>query len=120
MAVTVSRPSGKRLDDVRSLRFRFRTLAFSGNYATGGESITAQAVGMKQVYAVIPLDTMVRAAAGTTGVQPVFDIASDFRSFTVRMLEDAAGVAGATIGVEKNNAEAYIAGSQINVLVLGS
>lgn len=119
MAVTVSRPSGRRADDVRALRFRFRTLAFSGNYATGGETVTARSLQLRRILAVIPADSLIRAANGVTGVTPVFDVASDGSQVVIRALEDAGGAAGATVGVEKNNAEAYVASSSINVLVIG-
>jgi hypothetical protein len=119
MAVAVSRPSGRRADDVRALRFRFRTLSFSGNYATGGETITAASVGLKRILAVVPLDLMIRAANGVSGVWPVFDVASDGRSVVVRSLEDAAGAAGTAFGQEKTNAEAYIASSKLDVLFVG-
>lgn len=119
MAVTVSRPSGIRADDVRALRFRFRTLTFSGNYATGGEAITARSLGLFRVLAVIPADMLLRAPAGVTGVLPVFDISSDRKTVTIRALEDAAGAAGTALGQEKTNAEAYIASSKIDVLFVG-
>jgi hypothetical protein len=119
MAVALTRPSGRRADDVRALRFRFRSLAFSGNYATGGETITAASVGLKRILAVVPLDLMVRAASGVTGVWPVFDISSTGTSVVVRSLEDAAGAAGSPFGQEKTNAEAYIANSKLDVLFIG-
>lgn len=119
MPVAVSRPSGRRADDVRALRFRFKTLTFSGNYTTGGETITAKSVGLFRILGVVPLDSLIRAPAGVTGIQPVFDISSDGKTLTVRALEDAAGVAGAPIGQEKNTAEAYIASSKLDVLFVG-
>lgn len=119
MATTVSRPSGRRADDVRALRFRFRSLAFSGNYATGGETVQAAAVGLKRILGVVALDHLVRAANGVTGVIPVFDVAADGRSVVIRMLEDAGGVTGTPIGAEKTNAEAYIASSELDVLFIG-
>ena len=119
MAVARSRPSGRRAEDVRSLRIRFRTLTFSGNYATGGETITARDLGLVRILGVIPLDTLVRAPNGVTGVQPVFDVAADGRQVVIRMLEDAAGVAGTPVGQEKTNAEAYIASSKLDILVVG-
>lgn len=119
MAVAPSRPSGRRADDVRALRFRFRTLTFSGNYATGGETLTAQSVGLKRILGVVPLDLMLRAAAGITGVWPVFDVAADGRSVVIRALEDSAGAAGTPFGQEKTNAEAYIASSKLDVIIVG-
>lgn len=119
MAVATSRPSGRRSEDVRSLRFRFRTLTFSGNYATGGESFTAKQFSLIRVLGVIPLDSVIAAPNGATGVLPKIDVASDGRTFTIRALEDAAGAAGAPVGAEKNNAEAYIANSKLDVLLVG-
>lgn len=119
MAVTLTRPAGRRADDVRALRFRFRSIAFSGNYATGGETITAASVGLKRILAVVPLDSLIRAANGVTGVLPVFDIASTGTSVVVRSLEDAAGAAGTPLAQEKTNAEAYIANSKLDVLFIG-
>lgn len=122
MAVTITRPLGRRADDVRALRFRFRTLTFTGNYATGGESIivgTTQNLGLRRILGVIPLDSLIRDPAGNTGVVPVFTVAADGKSVTVRSLEDAAGAAGATIGQEKTNAEAYVANSKLDVIFVG-
>jgi hypothetical protein len=120
MAVTVSRPSGRRADDVRSLRFRFRTFTFSGTYSTAtGETITAKSVGLFRFLGVIPLDSLVRAPAGVTGVIPVFDLSTDGKTLTIRMLEDAGGAAQAPIGAQKDNGEAYIASSKIDLLLIG-
>lgn len=127
MAITLSRPSGRRSDDVRSLRFRHRTITFSGNYAQGGELLDVRAgsatktpnLGMSRILAIVPLDGLIRAPAGVTGLIPVIDVASDGKTATIRALEDAAGAAGATVGVEKNNAEAYVASSKLDVLIIG-
>lgn len=119
MAVTVTRPSGRRADDIRALRLRYRDIAFSGNYATGGETISAASLSLKRILGVIPLDTLIRAANGVTGVQPVFDISADGRTLIIRALEDAAGAAGTPVGQEKTNAEAYIASSKLSVIIVG-
>lgn len=111
--------AGGRSDDVRALKFRFRKLSFSGNYATGGETVTAKSLGLKRIAGIIPLDTLIRAANGVTGVVPVFDVASNGESVVVRALEDAAGAAGTPVGQEKTNAEAYIASSEIDVCIVG-
>lgn len=118
MAVTITRPSGRRADDVRALRFRFRTLTFSGSYATGGETITAKSVGLKRVLGVLPMDLLARPAAAITGTVPVFDVSTDGTTVTVRHLTDAAGAAQATVGVEKT-AGAYTGTPLISVLFVG-
>ena len=121
MAVAVTKPSeaGGRADDVRALKFRLRKLSFSGNYATGGETVTAKVLGLKRISACVPLDSFIRAANGVTGVFPVFDVASNGEQVVIRALEDAAGAAGTTVGQEKTNAEAYVANSELDVLFLG-
>lgn len=118
MAVTVTRPL-VRSDDVRALRFRHRRLSFSGNYATGGETITANQLGLNRIYGILMLDSLIRAAAGVTGVEPVIDIAADRKSVVIRALEDAAGAAGTPLGQEKTNAEAYIASSILDIIAIG-
>jgi hypothetical protein len=119
MAVTISRPSGRRADDVRALRFRFRRLDFSGNYATGGETVTARSLGLSRVLYVTPQDPLTAAPNGVTGTVPKFEIAADGKSFLVRQVEDAAGAAGTPVGQEKTNGEAYIASSYLNLLIVG-
>lgn len=120
MAVAVSRPSGRRADDIRALRFRFRTLTFSGNYSqANNEVVTAQSVGLKRILGVIQLDTFVAAPNGVTGVFMKIDVSSDGRSVTFQMIEDSAGAAGATYGQEKTDAEAYVASSKMDVIFVG-
>lgn len=118
MAVAISKPL-VRSDDVRALRFRHRRLVFSGNYATNGETVLARSVGLNRIYAVIPADSLIRDPAGVTGVLPIITIAANRQSFTIKSLEDAAGAAGTPIGAEKTNAEAYIANSAIDLIILG-
>ena len=125
MAVAISRPLGRRADDVRALRFRFRTLTFTGNYATGGEVINLSTksqsanLGLTRILAVIPVDSLIAAPNAITGVVPKFDVAADGKSVTIRALEDAAGAAGTPVGQEKTNAEAYLANSKLDVIFVG-
>lgn len=125
MAVATSRPSGRRSDDVRALRFRFRTVTFSGNYPTGGETIQAKDLSLKRILAVIPLNSLIRASAGAvTGSLPVFDIVASSGgsaggALTIRHLRDAAGAANSTVGAELTNGTAYPAGSSIDIMVIG-
>lgn len=119
MAVAATKPSGRRADDVRALRLRYRLLLFTGNYATGGESITARSLGFYRILGIIPLDSLIRAPNGVTGVVPVIDVSADGRTVVIRALEDAAGAAGTPTGQEKTNAEAYIASSQLPILIVG-
>lgn len=119
MAVAITRPSGRRADDVRALRFRFRTLTFSGNYATGGETVLASTLSLKRILAVLPADGLIHTASSAAGVLPVFDVAADGRSVVIRAAElGGTGAAGDPFQ-EKTNAEAYVANSFLNVLVVG-
>jgi len=126
MAVAISKPTAAggqplpRVDDVRSHRRRIRRFGFSGNYATGGYTVLATDVGMRRIIGVTPLGgNVVRAANGISGELAVIDYNADRTAFTIRLLEDAAGAAGSTIGVEKNNAEAHVASSFIDLEIIG-
>ena len=122
MAVAVSKPSNfaGRSDDVRSLRFRVRNLTFTGNYATGGETVTAASLGLKYILIALPMNAVTAASAGVTGSLVKLDIASDNKSVVIRQLEDAAGAAGTAIGQEKTNAEAYTGTTAVHrVLFVG-
>jgi hypothetical protein len=120
MAVALSRPSGRRSEDIRALRFRFRTLTFSGTYAQAtGEALTARQFGLVRILGVIPLSPLIMDPAGFTGVMPVFTVSADGRTVRITALEDAAGAAGTPFGQQKTDAEAYVANSAINVVVIG-
>ena len=122
MAFAISRPTsgGNRADDVRALRFRVRDITFSGNYATGGETIPAVSFGLKAILFIAPINGVTGVdAGGVTGTLPTFNIAVNGTSVVVRQLEDAAGAAGTPLGQEKTNAEAYVANSVHRVLIIG-
>lgn len=119
MAVVATRPSGRRADDVHALRFRFRTLTFSGNYATGGETVTARSVGLFRILGVIPLNGFIAAPNAVTGNPYRFDLSSDGKTLTIRAAEDAAGAAGVAMFQEKTNAEAWTANSALDVILVG-
>lgn len=120
MAVAATRPSGRRADDIRALRIRFRTLTFSGTYPTGGEQVSAQSLSLKRILCVLPTSTLVRGAGLSAGVLPLFDVSADGRTVAIRMAEDAAGAAGTFIGQEKTNAEAYQGSpATLDVLIVG-
>jgi hypothetical protein len=118
MAATVTKPAGEpRADDARALRLRIRSIALTGNYATGGETITAGQVGLKRITFVTPTNVLIGGVAGTLCS---ISIAADRQSFTIKQSEDAAGAAGTPVGQEKTNAEAYVANSVVDVLIIGS
>lgn len=118
MAVTVSRPSGRRAEGLGALKFRYRLLTFTGSYAAGGEVLTARSLGFFRVLAVIPADNLVRVANAITGRIPAIDISTDGRTITIRQLADAAGAGAASIGQERSNG-AYTAGEALPVVIIG-
>lgn len=126
MPFTVSRPSGRRTDDVRALRFRFRTLTFSGTYtAVTGEVITLNTganrtpnIGLSRIIACIPLDSVIAPAGTATGSTPKIDVAADGKSVTIKLMRDAAGAAQSTNGVELSTG-AHTASSKIDLLFIG-
>jgi hypothetical protein len=118
MAHTVTKPL-VRSDDVRALRFRHRRINLSGNFPAGGEQITAAECGLSRIYAVVPLNPLVGPVDAVTGELPKIDIDSGRKFFRLRLIEDAAGAAGVTIGQVKASAEAYVASSFLDVLVIG-
>lgn len=119
MAVTATKPSGRRADGVGALKMRFRTLTFTGNYATGGEVLTSRSLGFYRILGIIMLDSVIGDPATLTGVVPKIIVSSDGRTVTIKSLEDAAGASGTPLYQEKTNAEAYLANSKLDVLIVG-
>lgn len=118
MATSTTRIAGRRADDVRALRIRYRDIQFTGSYAAGGETIQAASVSLKRVLGVIPLDSMVRVAGAVTGYAPAIDVAADGRSFVIRHIGDGAGVSTAALGAQRANG-AYTANEHLQVLIVG-
>lgn len=119
MPVTITRPSGRRADGVSALRWRFRTLTFTGNYPGSGEVLTSRSLGFYRILGIVMLDSVIGDPATVTGVVPKLIVSSDGRTVTIKTMEDAAGAAGAPVFQEKNAAEAYLANSKLDVLIVG-
>ena len=119
MAVAIAKPTGTSVgaDTVwGNKKVRVRTLTFSGNYATGGETITAASVGLK-VIEQVHLNGNCALSTDKATANPVgITIASSGTSVVVTQYEGAAS--GAAIG-EKTNAEAYATGSNIRATFIG-
>lgn len=102
----VATPSGvkpfSRADDIRSLRWRVRTVALSGTYAAGGDVVTAQELNLKNVFGGIVLSgTIVPLAALTSGEDLSITPNASFTQVTLRLYESAAaGTASAEKGAE--------------------
>jgi hypothetical protein len=116
-AISIPTTTDGRHDDYRALKRRVRTLTPSGNYATGGESITARQVGLKRIVAVSLLNGSVAAASDPTTAEGVgFVVASNGLSVTLRMYES--GASGAALA-EKSNAEAPPTGQSFTCEFIG-
>lgn len=100
---------------VSNKKVRTYDIAFSGNYATGGETINASSVGLKKIIS-ISAPGVAMATAGTTACPVSFTISSSGTSVVVRSFEAASSAAPL---LEKDNAEAYITGQKIRVEFVG-
>jgi hypothetical protein len=118
MAIAVSSPDISRHDDVRALRFRFRTLTFSGNYQDDQSTTQVEAsdLGLKLIAGVIPLSGVVAASDFATSNPFHITVAADRRSFGVALYEGAAG--GSPLA-EKTDNEAFLTGATLDVIVVG-
>jgi hypothetical protein len=96
-----------------SERAHSRRLTFSGNYATGGEAITASTFGLRRITRLIP----------HAGVASSSDVATSipigWNTATSKLLFYEGSAAGTALS-EKTNAEAYPTGCFIDVTVFGS
>lgn len=114
MAVTITPPT--QLGKTRStyangpVKFSHRDVAFTGSYATGGESITPRDVGLRTISHVLGVVT---EGAGATAALP---IRYDRTNSKLQMYEAAA--AGSP-GAEKG-AEAYAASTSGQLTFVGT
>ena len=94
-------------------RVKIVNLTASGNYVTGGDSITAAALGLRRIESFIPNGG---ATDGTVQYPAVPVFAANNSSVSVKLFESggAAGVAAA----EKANAES-LAGVTLRATVIG-
>lgn len=111
MAVAITKVTGA--DTIYgNKRVKVRDLVFSGNYATGGESVVASDVGLQTIEQVQPHGG-VAAAADLATANPIFynHATSKFTFYE--------GSSAATALTEKDNAEAYPTGSKVRVTFIG-
>lgn len=110
MAVSAAKISG--VDDfvVGTRKYRTRRLTFSGNYATGGEAITAAlfGIGLRKIDQMHPHGSVAMASDKATGILFGLDAANSKVTFYE-------GSAAGTALSEKTNAEAYPTGCFIDV-----
>lgn len=101
---------------VGNKRARVFDLVFSGNYATGGESVTNTTLQLKKVEQVIPNGNLATSTDLATANPVGFRVNSTGSAVTVTQYE---GSAAGTALSEKTNSEAYATGSNIRVTVIG-
>jgi hypothetical protein len=94
-------------------RAHSRRLTFSGNYATGGEAISASTFGLRRMTRLIP----------HAGVASSSDVATSipigWNTATSKLVFYEGSAAGTALS-EKTNAEAYPTGCFIDVTAFGS
>ena len=93
-------------------KVKVRTLTFSGNYATGGESLTASDVGLKKIHQVI-FHGGVAAASDLATANPIF-----YNHATNKVVFYEGSAAGTALA-EKTNAEAHATGSFVTATIIG-
>lgn len=100
----------------RKVRY-FDMTSDTGNYTTGGTTVTAASLGLRQVYFVTASGGVATSGtAGATGLGVGITYASTGVSFTVQFYEGS--TAGTILG-EKTNAEAMPANHTIRLRVEG-
>lgn len=116
MAVTITRTAGRRADDARALRFRFRRLSLTGNFTQAtGEVILAQSVSLKRILTVLHAG-LAPSSDQATANEYSFIVAADGRSVTLKLYENAAAGSPSAL---KTDAEAYITGQFLDVVFVG-
>lgn len=112
MAITVTKITGVGDFAVSNKRWHPRRLTFSGNYATGGEAITASALGLKRISAIIFQGGVAAASALSTGCPVTWDQAN------LKFVFFEGSSAGTALS-EKTNAEAFPTGAFIDIVAIG-
>jgi len=113
MAVAAAKITGAQDTVWGNKKVRPRRLTFSGNYATGGETIAASNFGLKKVEQIIFHGAVAMASALSTGCPVSWDQANGKLVFFE-------GSAAGTALSEKTNSEAFPTGCFIDVTAVGS
>lgn len=110
MAVAIARVTGA--DYVTgNQKVKVRDLTLSGNYATGGESLTAADVGLKKIFQVIP-----NGSGSSTDLATGNNFSYDYA--TAKLVVYESGASGAAIA-EKTNGEAHATGLHVRCTFVG-
>lgn len=111
MAVSIAAVAGADYVSANK-RVKVRDLTFSGNYATGGESLVASDVALKKVTQVLIHGGVAAASDLATAIPVFYDYATSKFTFYE-------GSAAGTALSEKTNAEAYPTGCKLRATFIG-
>lgn len=114
---TNTRPSAFRghVEGNKKIRY-FDFASDTGNYTTGGTTITASSLGLRQIYFVTPSGLPTSGTSGATALGIGIRYASDNTSVTVQFYEGS--TAGTILG-EKTNAEAMPSNHTVRLRIEG-
>ena len=99
-------------------RLKVRDATFSGNYATGGETVNASDVGLRRIDQCFS-QGFAAGSTPTSGNPVGAIVASGGGSVVLRLYElGGTGAAGDPLA-EKTNAEAYISGQNMRLTFIG-
>ena len=111
MAVAITKVTGA--DHVSgNKKVKVRDLVFSGNYATGGETVTAANVGLRKIDEAMVHGGVAVASDLATAIGVFYNHATSKFTFYE-------GSAAGTALAEKTNAEAYPTGCKVRVTFRG-
>ena len=113
MAVTATKITGAPDVVHGNERVHSRRLTFSGNYATGGEAISASTFGLRRMSRLVFHGGAASASDVATGI-PV-----NWNTATSKVVFYEGSAAGTALS-EKTNAEAYPTGAFIDATAYGS
>lgn len=116
MAITITKPVAGSDYAVSNKKAKVRKLVFSGNYATGGESVTAASVGLKTIDQCVPHGVAMSTDLATSN--PI-GISYATGGASVTFIHYEAAATGLAL-LEKTNGEAHATGSNVRVTFIGS
>lgn len=115
---TVTKTSGTQHTVIGNKKLRFFDITTdTGNYVTGGSSLTASQFGLKKIDAITACSASTSGTAGATSLAVGFTRASTGASVTVQYYESAAT---GLIMLEKTGAEAMPSNQTVSVTVIGT
>lgn len=116
--LTITKPSDVQNFVLGNKKAKFWDITTdTGNYATGGFTITASQLSLKHIDAVIVCSTSTSGTSGATALPVGVIYGSGGTSITLQVYE---GSAAGTILGEKTNAEAMPSNQTVRVIAIGT